>query len=157
MPALVARQPDIRRHERTDTMSNLFIKSNGVMVPVAGGFDFQGEYGENANGAYVKYPNGVMDQWNAWQVDNHAVDTTLGTSGLYVSNFASPPLDWTFPVPFVGETPSGNSTAVYGTNATWATMRNLTLVDVDIRCVATGSLVAGTVNVTARAIGRWKA
>ncbi|TWI32748.1 hypothetical protein [Paracoccus sulfuroxidans] len=99
--------------------------------------------GANANGEYVRFPDGTM------------ICTMIGTTnGSYAAGalFASNQQAWTFPVPFVS-TPTV-SMSVLRVN-TWGDGFSASLVDAMLSVVGVLAIPNGT-SYRAMAVGRWK-
>ena len=83
--------------------------------------------GSNANGNYVKYADGTMIQWNNLAVTDQALDNAYGS-------FYQGTRTITFPVAFVGSTPSCQcSHFLWGTSASWGSVVDANLVSLVVR------------------------
>lgn len=104
--------------------------------------------GSNANGEYVKYADGTQICWQS------RTDTTaISSSGSSV--FFSAPIEWSFPVEFVG-TPACNVMARRGGSITWNSPVSIpTTTSFSYYHVGAASMASGGFNVQLFAIGRW--
>src|SRR5690625_3820862 len=102
--------------------------------------------GENSNGQYIRYENGIQMCWHEVYND----DTTTSSGSLYQKNFS-----FTFPKAFVS-IPSVSGTARNeGTYyVQWVTGRAVTNTEVSVYVVCTTQDRPGFYGY--QAIGRWK-
>lgn len=103
------------------------------------------ESGSNANGTWTKFGNGLMICQHEFTIS--AIVSTFGA--LYRSTSAT---TWTFPQPFVGNTPFVSSNDK-NSSRIW-TSHNASLTRSDVYGIFVSSL-SGSRTVSAIAIGTW--
>lgn len=107
------------------------------------------EIGNNTNGYYRKWNNGILEQWVNkdfnWSIPN-----------VYDSLYQGVNV-WTFPLAFVA-TPDTVicSKALWGTGASWGTVYSFSSTNANIRMFDVVKRAAGSTRVVAYARGRWK-
>lgn len=106
------------------------------------------ESGSNANGDWTKFPDGTL-------ICTHEIivpDTNVAVGSMY----ESAAVIWTFPMPFVGNSPTTiGSTTSASLYCNCATMGDNALVSSNIKNYSARNIWAAD-NVRVTAIGRWK-
>lgn len=122
--------------------------SNDKLVSVVGETAENGgiESGSNANGYWVKYPDGTM-------ICSFSDTVLRTTSNVFGSIYSSAYFSLTFPVPFIA-TPIVTSGATIGSGRVWSSLAPNN--NASVACYLLGSANTNTGYVTYTAVGRWK-
>lgn len=105
------------------------------------------ERGSNANGEYVRFPDGTQ----ICTSPDWSIDVTTSTGSLYRSN---PAQTWTFPATFVSTNGVVGSVSVTGNSQThWGVLRTTSTTSAGITVFGPSSISSRSVR--AVAIGRW--
>ena len=126
------------------------ILTDGADRLVIGTINAGAEYGSSASGHYVKYGNGVLECWHAWNA-TEAINSAYGSQYLGSTT-------WNYPATFIDadEVVLTVGRAQWQTGASWGEMLSSSTTVGTIRLFDSVSRASGTVAMRARAIGRWR-
>lgn len=107
--------------------------------------------GSNANGEYVKYPDGTLI------CTFNIAAVSVGVTNAYVAPiFYGLPAAWTFPFPFVGNFPSVTLTPYTNGKLSWATRGGAASLTSAQMVILDANNATATYQLSYTAIGRWK-
>ncbi len=108
------------------------------------------ESGSNSNGSYIKFGDGTMICWVNMNVTDQAINNPYGSLFQAARR-------WYYPKPFVYNPVVNCSQFLWGTGASWGSVKNAEPTYAVLRGIDAFSRQSGTQTlISATAIGRWK-